>query len=77
MNKKHLTDKELRAALRTSIAASGGQAKWAAEANVSQSYVSDVLSGRRDPGETICRALGYERQQVYVRKDIWEEKESK
>jgi hypothetical protein len=35
--------------------------------------VSEVLKGKKSPGDSICRALGYERQPVtYVSKDIWD-----
>ncbi len=32
---------------------------------VSESYLSDVLSGWRAPGEKICKAVGYERVTMY------------
>jgi hypothetical protein len=40
--------------------------KEAAQAwGVSESYLSDVLSGWRAPGEKICKAVGYERVTMY------------
>lgn len=39
----------------------GGQKAWAKINGLSAAYVSDVLNGRREPGETICKALGIER----------------
>lgn len=42
--------------------------KEAAQAwGVSESYLSDVLSGWRAPGEKICNAVGYERVKMYRR----------
>ena len=40
--------------------------KEAAQAwGVSESYLSDVLSGWRSPGDKICKAVGYERVPMY------------
>jgi hypothetical protein len=49
----------------------GGQRTWAATARVSQAYVSDVLNGRRDPGDSIVRALGLRKVVRY--EDAWDE----
>ena len=38
---------------------------YAQHAGIAQSYLSDVLNGRRDPGKSILRALGYERVVLY------------
>ena len=38
-------------------------------AGVSQQYVNDVLKGRREPGESILKALGLERVVSYRRKN--------
>lgn len=65
---------QLRAQLRTACAAAGGQAKWAETARVSPAYVSDVLNGRREPGDAICRALGYRKQVEYI-PDAWDKGE--
>lgn len=43
----------------------GSQAAWAKEHGMSAAYVSDVLSGRRDPGEKALKALGLERVVIY------------
>lgn len=43
----------------------GGQKAWAKINGLSPAYVSDVLSGRREPGESICRALGIRRVVSY------------
>jgi gp16 family phage-associated protein len=40
-------------------------AAWARENNISASYVHDVLTNRRDPGESILVPLGLERVVSY------------
>lgn len=44
----------------------GGQRAWAAAIGLSESYVSDVLNARREPGESILRALGLAKVVRYV-----------
>ncbi len=44
--------------LRQRCREAGGQRAWAAANGVSEQYVSDVLNARREPGETMLRALG-------------------
>jgi hypothetical protein len=73
MPKKELSEDELVEALTSACNAAGGQSNWAKTAGVSAQYVTDVLKRRRKPGDAISRALGYERRETYVRKDIWEE----
>lgn len=46
----------------------GNQARWCIENDVSNAYLSDVLKGRREPGEKILAALGLERITYYRRK---------
>lgn len=41
------------------------QAQWAKKHGVSQTYVSDVINGRREPGKAILEALGLERVVTY------------
>jgi DNA-binding transcriptional regulator YdaS (Cro superfamily) len=52
--------------LRAACKAAGGQQAWAERHGLSASYVSDVLNGRRDPGESILRALGLAKVVRYV-----------
>lgn len=49
------------ARLRKSTNAAGGQAAWAAKHEMSAAYVSDVLHGKRLPGDKITKALGLEK----------------
>jgi hypothetical protein len=44
------------------------QSQVARDAMVSQSYLSDLLKRRRDPGQKILDFLGLERQSVYIHK---------
>ena len=52
--------------LRAACKAAGGQGAWAERHGMSAAYISDVLNGRRDPGESILRALGLRRVVNYV-----------
>jgi hypothetical protein len=52
--------------LRAACKEAGGQARWADIAGVTPQYVSDVLLGRRAPGDSVLRGLGLERDVRYV-----------
>jgi len=56
---------ELREMLRAACDAAGSQKAWAAANHVSTAYTNDVLTGRREPGEAICSALGVCRVVTY------------
>lgn len=43
----------------------GSQKRFAEQHDLSQAYVSDVLSGRREPGEKFLSAIGAERVVCY------------
>lgn len=43
----------------------GNQKRLAAQLDVSESYLSDVMTGRREPGEKLLEALGLERVVTY------------
>jgi hypothetical protein len=73
---KRLDTWELRDLLRTACEAAGSQQAWARQHKVSDSYVSDVLAGKKEPGESITSALGYKRAVVYV-PDAWEDQPQK
>ena len=57
-------------ALRLACQRAGSQTNFAKEAGVSVAYVNDVLQGRREPGKSICEALGFERRVTYVQKRV-------
>lgn len=67
---------ELRSLLREACKSAGGQKTWAETNHVSPQYVSDVLKGRRDPGSSICEALGYRKRVEYV-PDAWTNTDTK
>ena len=46
------------------------QQALAAQLKVSPQYLSDVLAGRREPGQKILHALGLKREVQYVREAI-------
>jgi DNA-binding transcriptional regulator YdaS (Cro superfamily) len=54
--------------LRKTVAALGSQKNFAAKAEVSEQYLSDVLRGRLPVGSRILRALNFERVITYRRK---------
>ena len=58
----------LRKYLRRECDKVGSQKGWAAQHGLSLPYVNDVINGRREPGESILAALGYERAPVSYRK---------
>lgn len=49
------------------LCAKSNQKQVAAELGVSQSYLSDVLLGRKEPGESILQPLGLRRVIRYER----------
>ena len=56
--KRRLTLKDVLALLRKEADAVGSQKELAAKLGVTAQYVSDVLNGRREPGEAILKPLG-------------------
>ena len=57
---------EMRRLLREACKAAGSQRAWAKAHRMSDAYVSDCLAGRRAPGDSIARALGYRPVTMYV-----------
>ena len=64
-----MTVEQVRTLLRKRCAAAGSMTTWAGENGVSIAYVSDILAGRREPGESVLTALGLERVISYRKKD--------
>lgn len=60
-----LTEQEVMDRLRAAVAAAGSQRAYAEQIGVSQTYLSDVLTGNRTPGEKILTALGLEAVMMY------------
>jgi len=60
-----MTEDQTRRLLREECQSAGSMRAWARKYNLSPAYVSDVLSGRRDIGPSICEALGLEKVTHY------------
>ncbi len=57
--------------LRKACERAGGQAAWARQHQISETYVCDVMQARRSPGPSVLKALGLRAQIVYaIEKDI-------
>lgn len=67
--KPRITSHQFRQALRRACAAAGGQKAWATLHHISDTYVSDVLRGRREPGPSTYAALGMQRVVLYEASD--------
>ena len=63
-----LTEQEVMDRLRAAVAAAGSQKAYAEQIGVSQTYLSDVLTGNRAPGEKILTALSLEAVMMYQEK---------
>jgi hypothetical protein len=55
-------------ALAKDVSAAGSQAQWCVKNRISTAYINDVLKGRRDPGQKILDALGFEAVTLYRKK---------
>lgn len=64
-NPLDVTKQQLLAILRLACERAGSQAAWARANGMSSVYVSDVLSGRREPAGKLLAALGVERAIAY------------
>ena len=56
---KTITLKRFLSRLKASIKKAGGQNKWGAVYGFEQSFISNVITGRRVPSERLCKVLGY------------------
>ncbi len=67
MREKLLTNKELIAEIRAAIKRAGSQKAFIEQLGnpFSEQYLSDVLNGRRDPGQAILDAIGYTKEVRY------------
>jgi hypothetical protein len=62
MKYEYLTVDQVRELLRKGCEEAGGQSAWARKHGLAQPFVSDVLKGKREPGDKLCKALGIERE---------------
>ncbi len=65
---KELTLQEIVALVAQVVADEGSQAAAARRIGVSPSFLGEVLRGTREPGPTILKFLGIERQTIYRKK---------
>ena len=63
---RYMTQGQLLKRLRELIAERGDQRKTASFLGISETYLSDVLAGRRSPGKKVLTKLGLEPSTVYV-----------
>ena len=64
---KQLTEERVLDMVRGAIHAEGSQKAWAQRIGLSESYLSDVLNGRRDISPRILKYLDLERVTTYRR----------
>lgn len=60
-----MTSDDVRKELKAMCA--GNQAYWARHHGISPQHVSDVLAGRKEPGDKLANAMGLRRVVSYVR----------
>lgn len=65
-----LTEQDVLDRLRAAVQAAGSQRAYAEQIGVSQTYLSDVLTGNRAPGEKILNALSLEAVVMYREKPV-------
>jgi hypothetical protein len=56
----------VRDALRRAIEKAGTASAWGAEHDISSAFISDILHGRREPGDKLLKALGLVKVSEYV-----------
>lgn len=60
-----ITEQQIIERLRKACEKAGSQRAWAERNGVSEAYVTDVLKGRRRPGNSIACRFGYEQVMMY------------
>jgi transcriptional regulator with XRE-family HTH domain len=64
-----LSQDQALASIKKKIDGEGSQLAFARKHGLSPAYISDVLTGRRDPSKAILDAVGLERVVTYRKKD--------
>jgi hypothetical protein len=59
-----MTSDDVRALLREDVARYASRAMWAQAHGVTRQYLHDVMKGHREPGPSILRALGLQRNEA-------------
>lgn len=67
---RYVTNDDLRQLVRDLVGYDSTQKAIAARFGISQTYLSDFLSGRKDAGAKILDALGYDPTPFYRRKSV-------
>lgn len=62
-----MNNTDIREAIRRQVRIVGNQSILARSWGISPQYLSDILKGRRDPGEAVLRKLGYEKRVTYAK----------
>jgi hypothetical protein len=63
-----ITSEAVRCMLMAACMEAGSQREWGARYGISQAYLSNVLTGRLEPGPAVLAALGLVREVWYVEK---------
>lgn len=63
-----LTQQQMMDRLNKRVEEAGSQSAFAQEHAISKPYISDVITGRRDPGKKVLEALGLELVPMYREK---------
>jgi len=66
---RNIPETKFRKMIEIAVCVQGSQKRLAAAMGVSESYLSDVITGRRDAGEKILKWFGLERVILYRRVD--------
>jgi hypothetical protein len=61
-----ITEPEIIAMLRAECVKAGSIKAWAVAHDLSDSFVGEVLSGRRKASDTIAQKIGYERKIMFA-----------
>ena len=64
-----LTEKEMVSHLRFECDLAGGQKAWCQKHKFNESFVSEVLNGRRDVSRSMALALGFRRETMFAKVD--------
>lgn len=66
---KTLTPSQALDLIKEHVQKAGSQTAFAKAHDMSAAYVSDTLTGRRDPSSAILSAVGLRRETIYIKTD--------
>jgi len=61
-----ITEKEIIHRLKYECEEAGGQKAWAKKNKINESFVSDVLNGRRSVSRSMAMTMGFNRETVFT-----------